>query len=438
MRDGVKDNRLLRILRQKMIARNNWRQFKSIRYCGSRVIKNAAVRDGVFLITDGDDSKFFGSTHCKSPWGCPVCTPTMMARYSTDIACALDALKKWYNQSAFMLTLTVPHTSGMTCQETTEIIYNTWKDFITHGNKNVKANDKEGKDKRWECHDVFASFCETLNCKHRVRVGEYTYGSKGWHPHFHCLFWVDDDKFSHVIEWQDKFNERWLALAKKHTLKIWNKLYPNKKEDNKIRLEIMYSKMDTEGSKGAYISVDKNGNVIKQKSSNYICGWGGNREVTGNYQEKATHPDHMTPRQILEQAAETNDEQLYDLYFEYLLATRIKKHARINFSVRSGIRAIIQKWKETETYIETLKKNATNIRPWHVVVWFTEKQWLQICLLDELYECKPTLLKMARAPNAREEITAYLLDAGIDISGNGIHEMQTFLENNILNSLGVA
>lgn len=443
--DGVSDNRLLRLLKMAMTS-NDHVLLKSIFFCGSRVIRpGAGALPLVYVTANDNDARIFGVTHCHNPWICPVCEPKIMSRHATDIACAIDALKEWHHQRAAMITFTIPHTSGIDCKTTMWILRKTWEDFIIHGKKrlvnkyyrNRKSENKILTAGKTKSNDAFSSFCEEFEIKHRVRVAEITHGKHGWHPHFHCLFWTPAHKLQKMKDWQKRLDDRWLELAKRNTIKAG--LDPT-------RVEIMYSKLDREGSKGVYISVDKNGNVIPQESSKYISGWGGDRELTGNYHHKASNEGHETPRQILERAAETGDVETWELYLEFARATRLLKFKRVTYSSRSGIRQIIEKWKRSETYTEFLKKNLTEQREangrWKVVCWFNEEQWLQIYYLNLTTEIIPKILALARSPyNAFDMIAAFLRRHDIEIDGNYdlvsrepvLARQLSFIENQILN-----
>lgn len=413
MFDEVNDYKLQRLFKNKIAqSRDDVKLLKSIFFCGAKVLRLKQWKSSVYVVKNETTAKIWGTTTCKNSWCCPVCSARMMSIYAADIAAAIDALKA-QGQVAVMFTFTIPHTSGMSCEESTEIIYNVWKNFIVHGNK------LSGGTKR----DVFPEFCMATGCKHRVRVGEYTWGAHGWHPHFHCLFWVDKDKLDVVKQWRELLNARWMELAKRWTLKEFDERYPEKKADNATRVDIMYSKIDVESSKGCYLSVDDADNVIVQESSMYICGWGADKEVTGNYSMKATHPQHMTPFQILEKADETGDDKWLNLYMEYARAVRRKKHMRINFSTRSGIRSIIAKWKLTEAYRTVLKKKQESLGQacgrWTVVVWFTDEQWQSIYFMNPLTGIIERILKAAMEADGRKRIQKMLMDElNIDISAN--------------------
>ena len=438
----------------KTLPREKKEILKSQFFCGARVVHMQGAIPAVYVVANDQDAQFFGTITCKNPWACPICAPKKMSEYATKIACAIDALKLWHKQSAAMLTFTIPHTRGMSCEETTQILKDTWSAFIIHGKKrqHVKyyANDekkyKHGQKKvltvsSKKQNDAFSTFCENLNCKHHVRVGEYTYGEHGWHPHFHCLFWVDSDKLQEIKNYREQLNERWLTLAKRCTLKLWNKLHPENCENNQKRVDIMYSKADTVGSKGCYISVDKNDNIIEQKSSMYICGWGADRELTGNVQHKASNAGHKTPFQILEEATETGEVELLNLYLEYALATK-KMRNRVKFSHKSGIREIIQKWQHTQTYQENMKKKASELakKDWRVVCCFNEQNWFKICKLDEQLNIKHQILELANASvnttceiDNRQLIASFLYEYDIQLADSPLIDEQAALIEQIFN-----
>ncbi len=405
----ISDHALLNLLKRK-INKNSFdrKSMHAILHCGSRVLKvGDGYEPGVFVLANKETARFWGTLTCKNPWICPVCSARQMSKYATDVAVAIDALKA-QGQSAFMITFTIPHTSGMPCDETTEILFDTWHDFHIRGNSNLKNKEKD-----WKHADPFATFCETFNCIHRIRVGEFTWGEHGWHPHFHCLFFVDEKNFDLVKGWADILNKRWLEVAKRKTIKIWTKRYHDKKKATK-RAEIMFAKADKVGSKGAYISVDKKGNVIKQESSMYICGWGADKEVTGNYRQKATGDGHLTPYQMLQNAQKAEDgeteERWLDLYMEFARTIKLHNRRRISFG-NSGLRKIIDEYKLTNDYQETLKKKFTqqaeNVGKWRIVCWFSESQWLKICLLDKEYNVKHTILQLA-FHKGRDAVKNYL------------------------------
>lgn len=476
-RNEVSDYKQLKAVKKKLSE--DWQNkllLKSLFHCGEKVpvIHSSAH---VALVANNKQAKFLGVSSCKSAWGCPVCTARQMAKYAAKIACALDALKE-QSLAAAMITFTIPHTAGFSCEAVTEILYNTWKAFTIHGNKPGISFQ----------NDIFANFCGSFESKHRVRVAEYTWGKNGWHPHFHCLFWFPKNRINEILDWEERLKIRWLELAKRYSVLEFLKDYPEMKlkpvrafvlrkinsfkefEDaptirgqlvkvkyldnveaitdkfcealasTLYRFEKMYSNLNSK-SNAVHISKKERINertaaretqVIIQESASYLTGWGADLELTHNCKNVASHSGHYTWQQILSNAIEQDKRKLnelnpaegsrkkevsedaaqepdwWKLYFEYMAATRKQRHARINFSVQSGIGKIIEDWRKTHTYKTFLKKNRMetqkNFGVWKTVAFFTVAQWKSICNSD----LEPVLLELATANNAKTLIAKLL------------------------------
>lgn len=397
---------------------------KSQAYCFVNLIKAVGIepiKPTVAVVKNNKEAKIWGVQSCKSPWSCPVCSARRMAQVSGRIASAIDALDKKYNKHGFMITFSVPHYHNFTCKQVYEILKETWKHFVHQAKSKARI-------------DVFNRFNVEFNCEHRIRVCEFTWGHYGWHPHFHCLFFVDKDKLQDVLKYQQALSERWFALAKKATIKILTR--DNYCEDVPAFVEDFYSKTDhAKGKLDAVISVDKDGKVLRALSSDYICGWGADKEATGNIRKEASHPGHMTPHQILLKAYELNkkkdpdEDKYFRLYIEYALATF--KTYRIRMS--PVLKNIIDEWQLTNEYKETYKKKLAekraNLGKWQIVYWFNQQQWFDICLNDLLTK----ILELAMEQNGKELIEKLLIEHHIDITGNKQHPHEDLVLN-ILNA----
>lgn len=452
--EGVSDNRLHAYVQRWLRANNMYdNEYKAIRLCGHGVLPEYKT---VFVLSNGEESRFSTLIRCHSTWACPYCSPRVMADKGSDIACAIDALAKWYNQYAAMITFTLPHDKYMSCEDAYQILMLTWRMF-NRGGRSVQSKKKYvlttsvGEDKRavgiagevkeYRCgYNPWSDFRVTLKMDYFVRVYEFTYGENGWHPHIHMLAWVPKENLQSMLEYEDKLLERWWHCAKHCAAKYYKQKYPDDVDFYKERIETVYAdyKKDTSDShKAVYISKNKSGKVIAQKSSHYISGWSGNMELTGSCSNaKHAQEGHLTPFQMVEISCENAAEakRLMPLYCEYVKTTY--KHRRVEFSKHPPLNPIIEKWKTTEDYIRTLKKILTDkaeIRPWKVVAWFTEKQWYEICVWDVTTDedIRSTILELARAsPDPKQAIAEYVWRFGVSMYMHE-HRIQKLFEKNI-------
>lgn len=387
---------------------------------------------GVYVLANKTESKLWGVQTCKNSWSCPVCSARNMSKYAADIACGLDAMYKWHNKTAFMMTFAIPHTARYTCAQTYEILQKTWLRFIHFGNKKHRK-------------DPFSNFCEETNCTERIRVTEFTWGENGWHPHYHCLFFVDADKLQNVKQYQQSLHDKWFKIAHQMTKKVLLKNFKPKKlppwdsVEHLIRwIDNFYgqaaNKSELENFSAAHISTNPDGSIMRALSSQYICGWGADRELTGNLRKQASHKGHFTPHQLLQKAYDAHkssnaDEEtkFANLYLEY--ARTVTKKRRISYS--PTLRKIIDKWKETQEYIATFKKKSieklAQAGAWKTVFWFNAEQWRDIYFYSRKDDLINQILKLALLPDARQQIIKLLSQYDIDVSNNSTGFFDKFI-----------
>lgn len=454
------DNRLQHML-QKYLTKHyiNDPLLKRFRLCGSRLLEQ--VSPAVFVVKSANKSRLYGIACCHNSWGCPRCTAKRMAENGVAIGAAIDALKTKYHESAFMITLTIPHRRWMNISDTFTILKNSWRAFskntgriaVTH--QYTLKTDKAGKkgtvvEYSKHLRNPLANMRYELDIKHSVRAYEFTWSPEnGWHPHIHLLYWVPDAKFDKLNDgWEEKLVEFWWDICKKETLKYYNEKYPDQPETNASVTESIFNprlKYPKTGHRNIYFSKDCTGKVKRSASSEYISGWGGDNELTNDRKEKRASDGHYSPRQILEQAFYNQTEQdrnkWLKLYVEYLKTVYGSK--RVHFSTRSGITAIIKEWKQTNAWTEAVKKKVTKKAPekWKVVCWFDKEQWSQICF-ENLNSDKPLIveiLKLAIEKKGKEKIATLLQQYDIQLHKHKHHYEQVIendiYENNALNNV---
>lgn len=385
MNTEIQDYRLQHWLQAKIatLPINQQMQLKNLRLCNHKTIPQVGVESAVFLLVNNrSEGKFFGQTTCKNTWACPCCTAKMMSKYSAEIGDALEALKA-QGYFGFMITFTVPHLRFETCRDVTDRLYKTWNAVFKFSSK-ARSHGNQ-----------FTKFRQYFNIKHRIRVAEYTYGKNGWHPHFHAIFWAKREYKDEILAWQEKLNEFWCY----HCRKVTEKFYDERTSD---RINVYLENKEYPAVK---ISTDRDGKILESQSSDYLAGWGADKELTGNYRKKASHANHLTPYQILELAAEGN-KKYQDLYIEFCLqVTKKPVHHRVDFS-QSGLKKIISLYRQTNACESFILKKKVETAEWQVVCWFTKEQWSELCYLNKFSPILSNLLWLA--VNARELIAQFL------------------------------
>lgn len=439
----ISSNQLLSMLKKYLRETQN-QKLKNLAYCGTQQIHAIGWQPATFVMSNGEKSKMMGIQTCHSSWSCPRCTPITMAKYGAEIACAIDALQTWHKQSAFMITFTMPHSIMMRAKTVFKILQIAWRDFARATKQKRNHGNADGKKRRSliRGNDPFGEFREKLGIKHFVRVYEFTWGPRyGWHPHIHALFWVPNENWDKIGQYEQKLLDRWWHCTKRATIKVFNKeLDPLNPDMEKMRetlenVEDYYreERKYTPGSRPLCFSKEKDGSIHKQHSSHYISGWSGDDELTAGY--KTASEGHFTPYQLLEEAYRNPKvrKKYLQLFVEYAQATFGKY--RIRFS-KSEIKDIIQRWKLTQQYVETYKKKLlekAGEKSYTLVCWFNAQQWSEILAFDSDPEITDSLihniLVLAKKPNGKELIEFYLLDYGIDITQNPPYREQEFIEN---------
>lgn len=368
MNQNIYDARLQHHLRKKIgtLPYNQQLQLKGLKLCNTVVSPKFST---VFLLRNSaGEATFHGQVSCKNPWACPHCSSIIMKNYAKEIGAAIDALKDKY--FGFMVTLTIPHDVNQSCRDVTDILYKTWR--VAFANAFSKRSTVSGAIRY---SSPINKFCVDNDIVHYVRCAEYTWSKKnGWHPHFHCIFWTPRKNKDNILKYEESIRDYWMSSFDKVIDKT------DYKESYKKYLKTINYANELRGgdSNGLWIS-KKDEKIAESLSSEYLAGWGADSELTGNFKKSASHNGHLTPYQILEQAA-NGDNFMSDLYIEFALqVTRKPVHHRVNFD-KKGLKKIIKDYINKVGYQEFLaKKNAT----WEVVAFFTSEQWRKLCELDK-------------------------------------------------------
>lgn len=368
---------------------------------------------GVQVISNGKETRILGPRACKNSWACPHCTATEMKKYATRIAAGIDALYK-QDIVPFMMTLTVFHTAQHSCEQVFDLLRQSWITFdkckmwrrkrktpLIRKQKNNIEGDTYIKGTVW------GNFYQKFKCTHTVRTLEVTHGKHGWHPHIHMLVWVHKDQLQEVAQYEESLNKFWESCVDRTAKKIFT---PEMYEVRKF-LESKETRPDAE-HKSLFISKNADGTIKRWSSGDYLCGWGGENELTG-LNMKTARKDNKTPFEILEIACRAKgiDDETYQkhiqLYFDFAWTVLKNRISRVQFS-RTGLKGIIDNWLQSEEFKAVIKKKKQQIAadPFHNVAWFTSSQWRTVTYIND-YEgipLIPLIIQFAKYDNGYELI----------------------------------
>lgn len=354
--DNIKDYRLQKYFKNAIRTKGSLADrvaLKTFLNCGTR-----GHEHGVAILSNSSYARLSGARMCHNAWACPVCSAVVMSKWATKIAAAIDALKKDF--AAVMFTFTIFHSKNDSCKQAFDVLFETWK--------------------RWQrsctSGSALSKFLSDFGIKHWVRCAEVTYSANGWHPHLHVLYFVDKSKLHQFDLPKEMALRNFWNLCQEQAMKQvygytkYNALY----ESQRLHEENV----------GLYVSRNEKGQPIIQQSSDYICGWGADKELTGNYLKEATCKSSRTPYQLIN-AAFDGDQMAIQLYLEFARYVVQHKRRRVDIS-RNGLRQIISLHMNTEGYKEVIKKKRKKLQEgaadWVTVIWFSKNDWYKICNND--------------------------------------------------------
>lgn len=377
-------------------------RLKTLRYCNTDA---AAVGENrVYLLrSDKGHTSFFGLQTCKNTWVCPHCVAVQMKKYRERIAAAIELQRK-NGYVGVMFTFSIPHFTLQSCKEVTKVLYDSFSDCIRNAYKNRK-NSKGG----FRTFNAFNTFFHDCEVNHYVRVCEHTYGRKnGWHPHFHCIFWVPKRNLQKILSHEKALRETWEKYTVKNYKKYWEKNGTKLSERSRNNLLNIY-KPDEEHP-GFFISKDSNGNALVADSAAYLTGWTSDAEMTGLHLKTARKNRglHYTPFELLDEAMKGND-HARKMFIEYLLTVTQKPvHHRVSFS-RTGICAAVKTYMQQEKLNAVVKKKQEESQEnWAVFAWFTREEWFKISQSDRHTNAIENIAYLCSI-NRKDLLTEFLL-----------------------------
>lgn len=168
--------------------------------CGWRIGENVSVH------SDGQLAHFSGTERCSSVWACPVCSAVIRAERAREISQAVEAHHA-AGGSVLFVTLTIRHDRTDPLKQSMDAVLGSWRKLL-QGSAWVGSKSTQGARDRYRVSGY-------------IRSTEVTYGSNGWHPHIHALFFTDDKlSDTEVAAFGDELHTRWARFVHKATGKL--------------------------------------------------------------------------------------------------------------------------------------------------------------------------------------------------------------------------
>ena len=277
--------RKLRRLSQKILRKESsatQAKLHEILSCGSGVAFGATA----VSVNLAETHAFFrGVRSCHSVWSCPVCSPRILAARSEE----MDALFKKAYSSGHVVAL-VTFTAHHTHRQSLENLIKTFKGAVRYFNAN-----RRGK-----------KFFAELQMIGKVQAYEVTEGYNGWHFHMHALWVVPRASLSLLSESEPELKSYWLHCYKQAGGEV-----PENRTTAFLKRGFVVSR---------YTDGKRKGQIFECHSGKYLCGWGGDKELTGLSTKKAKN-GNRTPFELLE-SGKPKDAKLWT---EFCLATKGKR-----------------------------------------------------------------------------------------------------------------
>lgn len=217
---------------------------------------------------------YSGLKICGKIWICPVCARKIAERRRQEVAQAIDwAYSK--GKKAVMVTFTIPHYRGDKLENLVNNMAAAMRD-LRKGNKSMQL------------------FKSRMGFDGFIKATEITHGGNGWHPHYHELWFVDQDAPASEIH--------------KFLLNRWK---------NECRKRGMIPKGKTRAFNARAVDVRDNASCSEYLSKlDDQTGWGADRELSSAASKKGKAKGR-TPFQLLDDAA-NGDKAAYAAWSELL------------------------------------------------------------------------------------------------------------------------
>jgi len=138
-----------------------------------------------------------GIITCKSVWTCPVCADSITARRRDEVRDVLNGYQYQEQGYVYMLALTLPHTREQRLRDVAGALKQSWNKFVQSG--------------------AYPKIKNEIGLQGYIKTMEMTVNTgAGWHPHFHCLFFVKHELTEQArLDIEQRLYDRWALLVEK-------------------------------------------------------------------------------------------------------------------------------------------------------------------------------------------------------------------------------
>lgn len=160
--------------------------------CGRKPI---FARDPEIHLDQEGEARVRGLCRCEDAKVCPICAAIKAREEGEELQFAID-LHRELGGEVLMTTFTAPHHRGDSLKET--------RNLVATAYRKVKQSTP------WFGAKTTMGMRDRIGYVGATKVVETTYGSNGWHPHVHALWFLDEpleeDQLQELREW---LSERW-------------------------------------------------------------------------------------------------------------------------------------------------------------------------------------------------------------------------------------
>lgn len=268
------------------LLQSDWVRPPRVARCGWK------LGDSVGIHSDGHSAHFSGTECCSSIWSCGKCAAVIRAERADEIAQAVNAHHA-DGGSILFVTLTIRHDRSDSLKQGMDAVLGSWRRLL--------------QGSAWVGSKTISGMRDRYGVSGYIRSTEVTYGNKsGWHPHLHCLFFLDEAlSDTEITAFGDEIHSRWARFVEKSTGKVPTRMYG---------VDVQRVDEDGEVLAGYLAKVQDEGKSTAEK-------WDASAELARGDIKRA-RGENLVPLELLDDDHPLPSAQRRRLWVEYYKATK--------------------------------------------------------------------------------------------------------------------